>query len=224
MNWAKKVVSFIHSGTDSEKAMELMVYSYVKCMPLVLMEMGMRQNVADIGNIVRIPDFMGRPAWGAWLALSVTSYIIDIPEGPTIYMYDAWNEIKRTESGPDSFLIHLGGRTFADFHSLRSKTSIARIVVTAPSSEYGEYITLRYIDPLVNEYVGSVSSADYKRATVTDYDPKSLSGREYFALASTLVSANPTDDNKITKGLNRMSSAPAPILEMVKTRALSIIG
>jgi len=227
MNYVNRLFDAVHLGgfldkieLRNERAMEAMVYAYIKCMPLVATEMGMRQNLQDIGSIVRIPNFNNKPAWGAWLTLSVTSYIVDIPRDATIYMFDAWNVVQRIENGPGSFMAHLRGRVYTDFHSLRSETSVARIVITTQYEEDGEQIKLRFIDPLVNEYTGAITTKDYTHITVNDADPVSLTGREYFALANTLVSANPTKDARITRGLNYTDAAPATVLEEVRKRAL----
>ena len=227
MNYINRIFDAVHLGgfldrleLRDERAKEAMVYAYEKCMPLAITEMGMRQNLHDIGNIVRIPNFNGKPTWGAWLTLSVTSYIIDIPDGATIYMFDAWNVVQRIEDGPDSFMAHLRGRVYTDFHSLRSETAVVRIVITTQHEEDGEQIKLRYIDPIINEYVGTITANDFRHTVVNDADPISLTGREYFALVNTLVSANPTKDPKIMRGLNYTDAAPASVLEEVKRRAL----
>lgn len=203
-----------------ERAINSMVYAYIKCMPLVVTEMGMRQNLSDVGKLVRIPDFKGKPAWGAWLALTITSFTIDIPEGSTIYIYDAWNVARRTERGPGSFLVHYRGYKYADFHSLLSDTAVVRVVITTEYEEDGEQIYIRYIDPLISEYVSDIVSTDISRAAISANDPTALTGREYFALVNSLVSVNPTKDAKIMKGLNYTDAAPAAMLETVKRRAL----
>lgn len=227
MNYFRKIINAAHLGgfvekleLDNDRAIQDMVYSYIKCMPLAITEMSLRQNLQSVGTVVRIPNFNNKPTWGAWLALTVTSYIIDIPAGATIYMFDAWNEIKRVEHGPNSYMAHLRGRTFTDFHSLRSETAVVRLVITSEHEEDGDAIILRFIDPLVNEYAGGIIANDYRQTLVNTVDPVDMSGREYFALINTLVSVNPTKDARVMKGLNYTDAAPAAILEEVKRRAL----
>ena len=198
-----------------------MIYAYKRGLSLMRTEMAMRQNREDIGRYVRLPDNGGKPSWGAWLTLSVTTYITNIPPGAVARLYNAWGELRGTSSAErTSYLIEVGGLGY--FGALRSDTAAARVVVEVEHEEDGESISLNSTIPLVTPYVIAVNESDYRGAgsAIGPADPRDLSGREYFALLNTLVAANPTRDARLKRGLVYSDSAPSAVLERVRALAL----
>jgi len=209
----------------NDYGMQDMVYAYKKGIPLVLSEMAMRQNTDDIGRFVRLADTNSasgpRPTWGAWLTLSVTSYIINIAPQAVIRLYNAWGELQAVGTGPNtSYLIRMAEEDMPN--TLRSNTAVARVVVDVQNEEDGPRITLNSIIPLVNPYVVATSESQYRSIVIEPMDPQDLSGREYFALLNTLVAANPTKDIRIMRGLNYSDSAPNSVLDKVRIEALGL--
>lgn len=197
-----------------------MVYAYKKGLALMYTEMAMRQNRNDIGRYVRLSTKGSKATWGAWLTLSVTNYITNIPPNASLSLYNAWGELVGTNSGAfTSYLIEVGGLRYPG--TLHSDTAVARVVVEVEHEEDGERISLNSTIPLVNPYTIAVNESAYRSAgaSIEPVDPKELSGREYFALLSTLIAANPTRDAKLMRGVNYSDAAPNAVLERVRAMA-----
>jgi hypothetical protein len=239
MEALKKFIEQFFLDHEEHMPFEDMVYAYIHCMPLVRSEMSMRQHIQTIGDFVRIPDIVVSSsssktpplyAWGVWLPLSISSFIVDIPAGAHIYMFDIWGIPIKSGVGPDTFLVHMPSplsttMQYMDMHSFRSETTIARVIVTTENVEDGALISAKYTTPLVNEYTAGLVESDlHRESAVSRYaDPIELSGREFFALVNSLVPANPTKDTKIMRGVIYTESATSPVLEQVKSRALFLM-
>ena len=202
-----------------------MIYAYRKGMPLVMAEMAMRQNSADIGKFVRlINESENTFTWGSWLPLSISSYIVNTVPGSTVRLYNAWGVLQGTGTGEyTSYLIDMGGKSTYE-HALHSNTAIARVLVDVLNEEDGDYISINDTVPLANQYVTSAIDTRYKRAisSMDSTDPRDLTGRDYFALLDTLVSANPTNDTRLKHGLVFSESVSSLVLEKTRRQALGI--
>lgn len=208
MDWLRRL--------KKPSAVEDMVYAYRKGMPLILTEMGMRQNSDNIGRFVQLQ----KRQWGAWLTLSVTNYIVTLPQGCTIRMYNAWGELqgKGDTNGFVTYFLQMDGTLYP--YTLRSNTAVARVLVDVQYEEDGDNIAINTTVPLLNPYATATVESTYRSIVVEAVDPENLSGREYFSLLSTLVAANPTKDERLMRGLNYSDAAPVAQLERVRKEAL----
>jgi len=218
-------MNFIRRLLGDSDGMGDMVYAYKKGLPLILAEMGMRQNREDIGRFVRLEDTVvngrDRPTWGAWLALSISNHIVNVAPKANVRLYNAWGELQAVGDGPNtSYLIQMGGLKYPG--TLCSDTAVARLLVDTLHEEDGANITINSIIPLVNPYTVSSYENIYKSVVIEPIDPQELPAREYLALLNTLVAANPTKDARLIRGLNYSDAAPAFTLERVRIKALNL--
>lgn len=198
-----------------------MVYAYRKCMPMVLMEMGMRQNTDSWGGFARLPDRGdGRDRYGAYLALTWARAGVALPEGSEATLYNAWGDAVAVFAGPGHYVLYAGrDQGTGDVPNIiRSTTPFNRLVVSAPTGSD---------EPSLDVMVGINDAFDMmvvrpsmpSKDQVPDEDPREMPGSRFFDVAATLAVLNPTTDKRLLRGLQLTDGASANYLDGLKSLA-----
>lgn len=185
-------------------------YAYAKTMPLVQTEMMLRENVDLVGALQKASPHL----YSAVLVLPWSSHLLELPDGAKLTVYDAWRQVFTTISDrPGVYVIDNKRPAVKNSMVINCPTSVVVIVVETDGD--GAQPVLRRAAPYSSTYEEATAA---RELPILPVDPRRLSAKSYMSLATSLVSANRTDDARLVRGLVASESMPGSVLEQIKAR------